>query len=251
MDASTRSGERAAQRALGGETGTTSATYGDATSTPPVAVPDTPQPVPEGRPGTDASDASPRPAPATPAAAPPAPTGPATEPPAAARGRTATAPTTGQLAIRSTPNKAGVMIDGVWRGRTPITVRGLSVGTHAVRVVEDGYDAETRRVAVDARSAGTTVSFQLARVRGPERPAPVVTRPGARTGILRVESRPSGAAVIIDGRVVGTTPLQISDVEPGAHQIRLELPGHRPWSTTTTIVAGQSVRVAASLEESN
>jgi len=128
-------------------------------------------------------------------------------------------------------------------------VRGLTVGTHAVRVVEDGYVTETRRVAVDARAAGTTVSFQLARVHGPERPAPAA-RPGAKTGVLRVESRPSGAAVLIDGRVVGTTPLQISDLEPGQHQVRLELPGHRPWATATTIVAGQSVRVAASLEES-
>ena len=50
-------------------------------------------------------------------------------------------------------------------------------------------------------------------------------------------------------RVIGTTPLQIPNVEPGAHQVRLELPGHRPWSTTTSLVAGQSVRVAASLEE--
>jgi serine/threonine protein kinase len=244
-----RSGERAAQRALGGETGTTSATFGDAAPTPPVVVPDAPPPVPEGRAATDGREASPRPAPAGPAAA--APSEPATEPSAATRGRAAAAPTTGQLAIRSTPNKAGVMIDGVWRGRTPITVKGLSIGTHAVRIVEDGYVAETRRVAVDARSSGTTVSFQLDKVRSPERPAPVATRPGVRTGILRVESRPSGAAVIVDGRVVGTTPLQISDVEPGAHQIRLELPGHRPWSTTTTIVAGQTVRVAASLEESN
>ena len=142
------------------------------------------------------------------------------------------------------------MVDGAWRGRTPITVRGLSVGTHAVRVVEDGYVSETRRVAVDARPAGTTVSFQLARVRGPERPAAAASRPGAKTGALRVESRPSGAAVLIDGRIVGTTPLQISDLEPGAHEVRLELPGHRPWATTRTIVAGQSVRVAASLEES-
>jgi hypothetical protein len=159
------------------------------------------------------------------------------------------AATTGQLAIRSTPSKAGVIIDGAWRGRTPVTVRGLSVGTHAVRVVADGYLAETRRVAGDARSAGTTVSFQLERVRGPERPAPAATRPGARTGILRIESRPSGAAVTIDGRVVGTTPLQIADIAPGAHHVRLDLPGHRPWVTTTTLVAGQSVRVAASLEE--
>jgi hypothetical protein len=55
---------------------------------------------------------------------------------------------------------------------------------------------------------------------------------------------------VIDGHVVGTTPLLISDLEPGQHQVRLELPGHRPWATTATIVAGQSVRVAASLEES-
>ena len=93
------------------------------------------------------------------------------------------------------------------------------------------------------------MSFQLPRVRGPDRPAPVAPRPGVRTGVLRVESRPSGATVMIDGRVVGTTPLQIPNVEPGAHQVRLELPGHRPWSTTTSLVAGQSVRVAASLEE--
>jgi hypothetical protein len=57
--------------------------------------------------------------------------------------------------------------------------------------------------------------------------------------------------VLVDGRVVGTTPLQVSDLEPGAHAVRLELPGHRPWATTTTVVAGQSVRVAASLEESH
>jgi hypothetical protein len=247
-----RSGERAAQRELGGETGTTSATFGD-------AAPSTPSGADATAPATAASGESPRPAPAGPPASSPQPATPATgqaQPatgaaPATPRGRPAPAvPATGQLVVRSTPTRAGVMVDGAWRGRTPITVRGLSIGTHTVRVLEDGYVSETRRVAVDARSAGTTVSFQLARVRGPERPAPAVARPGAKTGALRVESRPSGAAVLIDGRVVGTTPLQISDLEPGPHQVRLELPGHRPWATTATIVAGQSVRVAASLEES-
>jgi serine/threonine protein kinase len=246
-----RSGERAAQRELGGETGTTSATYGD-------TAPSTPAGPDAAAPPTDASGASPRPAPAGPPSGPQTSTPAATgQPPPAAsvapatpRGRPAPAvAATGQLVVRSTPTRAGVMVDGVWRGRSPITVRGLSVGTHSVRVVEDGYVSETRRVAVDARAAGTTVSFQLSRVRGPERPAAAVSRPGAKTGALRVESRPSGAAVLIDGRVVGTTPLLISDLEPGQHQVRLELPGHRPWATTATIVAGQSVRVAASLEE--
>jgi hypothetical protein len=56
--------------------------------------------------------------------------------------------------------------------------------------------------------------------------------------------------VLIDGSVVGTTPLVLSDLEPGPRQVRIELPGHRPWTTTATVVAGQRVRVAASLEES-
>ena len=50
----------------------------------------------------------------------------ASEPAAAARARPAPAPpavaATGQLVIRSTPNRAGVLIDGSWRGRTPLTV---------------------------------------------------------------------------------------------------------------------------------
>ena len=143
-----------------------------------------------------------------------------------------------------------MIIDGNWRGRTPLTVPGLSVGTHAVRVAEDGYVAETRRVAVDARTSATTVSFQLARVRGLERAAAAPARPGAKTGALRVDSRPSDAAVYLDGRIVGVTPLQVSDLGAAPHQVRLERPGHRPW---TTRHGGRraEVRVAASLEESN
>jgi hypothetical protein len=118
-----------------------------------------------------------------------------------------------------------------------------------VRVVERGYAAETRRVLLDARVPAATVSVQLARA-VPERarvaPAP---KPGATTGSLFIESRPSLARVLVDGRLVGTTPLLISDLRPGPHGIRLEHPGHRPWTTTIGITAGQRQRLAASLEE--
>jgi hypothetical protein len=225
-----RSGERAAQRALGGDTGFVDAPAA-APATPagdvaaaPVDTPAAPATPPRTAAGTEAAAGTPRPA-----------------PPAA----------TGQLAVRSTPTRAGVVVDGTWRGRTPLTVRGLTPGTHAVRVVQDGYVAETRRVTVDARSGPTTVSFQLERVRAPERPAAAAARPAAKTGALRFDSRPSGAAVFLDGRLLGTTPLQVSDLEPRAYGVRLELAGHRVWTTTSTVVAGQQVRVAASLEESN
>jgi eukaryotic-like serine/threonine-protein kinase len=236
-----RSGERAAQRALGG---TTTADFPPDAPASSAVTPGTDRPAASASPAPATEPVSPPPAPVPdtgkPAAAPPAPEAEARPRPAAV----------GHLVIRSTPARAGVMIDGSWRGRTPLTVRGLTVGTHAVRVVEDGYISETRRVVVDARPAGTTVSFQLARVRGADRTTSAAPRPGATTGRLLLESRPSGAAVLIDGRVVGTTPLVLSDLEPGPRQVRIELPGHRPWTTTATVVAGQRVRVAASLEES-
>jgi serine/threonine-protein kinase len=250
-----RSGERAAQHALGGVTTELPGTFpGEPAAGPPAgAIAEPAAPSNAGRtPATGNAGGA-----TSPAAAP----GPSAPPASASATAAAAAPSrppeprhpapaaVGQLIVHSSPAKAGVLIDGSWRGRTPLTIKGLTVGTHAVRVVEDGYIAETRRVAVDARAAGTTVSFQLSKVRGPERPSAAAARPGVTTGRLLLESRPSGAAVLIDGRVVGTTPLLLSDLEPGTRQVRIELPGHKPWTTTASVVAGQRVRVAASLEE--
>jgi hypothetical protein len=167
--------------------------------------------------------------------------------PAAPRSRAA-APS-GELIVRSMPAGAAVVIDNAWRGRTPLTLRGLPFGTHTVRVVDKGYVAETRRVSLDARVPAATVSVQLERA-APERvaakPAPT---PGAATGALFVASRPTGAQVFVDGRLVGSTPLLVSELAPGRRAIRLEHTGHRPWATQVSIAAGQRQRIAASLEE--
>jgi hypothetical protein len=63
-----------------------------------------------------------------------------------------------------------------------------------------------------------------------------------------VDSRPRGARVTIDGKPVGITPLRVSDVRIGTHVVRLELPDHRVWSSTTRVTAGQEQRVTGSLE---
>jgi hypothetical protein len=68
-------------------------------------------------------------------------------------------------------------------------------------------------------------------------------------GSVVVESRPAGAQVFLDGRGVGVTPLSIPSVPIGSHVVRLELSGHKRWSTPIRVVAGERVRVAASLEE--
>jgi hypothetical protein len=66
---------------------------------------------------------------------------------------------------------------------------------------------------------------------------------------MTVVSRPAGARVFVDGKLVGTTPLQVPAVAPGSHSVRLELDGYRGWSTTTSVEAGEQKRIAASLEQ--
>jgi hypothetical protein len=66
---------------------------------------------------------------------------------------------------------------------------------------------------------------------------------------LVIESRPSGAAVIVDGRNVGTTPMSLGDVAIGSHAVRLERDGYRVWASGVSISAGTQNRITASLEK--
>ena len=199
-----------------------------------------PPPLEEPRPAVES-------APLAPDASNPAPE-PRPSPPAVRDAAAAPARTTGELSVRSTPVKAGVVVNNVWRGRTPLTLHGLPLGTHTVRVVERGYAPEIRRVVLDSRVPAATVSIQLARATPERPPAVAAPKPGATTGSLLIQSRPPGARVFVNGNLVGTTPLLLSDLPPGARGVRLEHPGYRVWTTTVEITAGQRQRLAASLE---
>jgi hypothetical protein len=72
---------------------------------------------------------------------------------------------------------------------------------------------------------------------------------GGYVALLTVDSRPAGARVFLDGKLMGTTPLGIPNVTAGEHAIRLERDGFLHWSSSVRIVAGEQNRVTASLEE--
>jgi hypothetical protein len=68
------------------------------------------------------------------------------------------------------------------------------------------------------------------------------------TGSVFVDSRPQGARIVIDGKMVGTTPARIPEVGIGSHVVRLELADHRIWTVATRVAAGEETRVTGSLE---
>ena len=72
---------------------------------------------------------------------------------------------------------------------------------------------------------------------------------GGYVGVLTIESRPEGARVFLDGKLMGATPLAIPNVAAGEHAIRLERDGYQHWSSSVRVVASEQIRVTASLEE--
>jgi serine/threonine protein kinase len=78
--------------------------------------------------------------------------------------------------------------------------------------------------------------------------APASGTAGRFVGALHVESRPDGARVFLDGRLIGTTPMSIPGISAGEHAIRLERDGYRRWSSSIRIVSAEQNRVTASLE---
>jgi hypothetical protein len=220
-----------------------------ATTEPDNAVDETTVEIPGGKPA--ASVPAPVPAPSPAATAPAKPRSPA------ARSATASTPApapsrpasgavrrtqTGNLLIRSTPVDAEVTVNGRARGRTPLALRELALGSYTIRVAHDGYASEERTLQLTSRrpTFSTTINLrQLAAAPPPEKSGP---------GGLNVQSRPAGARVYVNDRLAGATPVAVSNVPAGAAMVRIELDGYEPWITKVLVNPGDQTRVAASLE---
>jgi PEGA domain-containing protein len=109
-----------------------------------------------------------------------------------------------ELRVSTSPSGSTVFVDGEERGQSPLTV-SIAGGTHDI-VAE-----RPRWVAAHAH------------VDGPGRVQLTLARPVAR---LRVTSTPAGAAVRLDGRDIGATPLELDADAYELHHVQLELDGH-------------------------
>lgn len=192
----------------------------------------------------------------------PAPTPPAA--PAAALESATAAPRVGWLLVRTSPPGAAVTVEGVDRGRTPLSLQDVPYGTHRVGIQAPGYELQTREVTLSAAATVAALSVELVRggVPPPDEtlppapaepytpPAPVLAGAGAgTTGSVFVESRPAGARVLIEGELAGHTPVLVTDLPAGRREVRIEQDGYAPWVTVVEVPAFDRVRVAASLDQ--
>ena len=134
-----------------------------------------------------------------------------------------------------------MFLNGRAGGKTPLTIRDLDVGSYTIRVARDGYVAETRTLQLTARRPTASATFNL-------RETPAAKAGPSGPGSLEVRSRPSGAKVFVNDRLVGSTPLAMPELPAGPATVRIEMDGYRVWETTVQIDAGGQARLAASLE---
>jgi hypothetical protein len=118
----------------------------------------------------------------------------------------------GQLTISSEPAGASIVVDGEARGQSPLTL-SLSSGSHDVEI-SAGTFRRTQRVNV-APGGEASVHVQLESVQ----PSAAARRSIVTAGGLQISSDPSAARVWIDGVARGTTPLTLSKIAAGRHQI--------------------------------
>ena len=147
----------------------------------------------------------------------------------------------GWLLVRTEPPGANVSIDGEDRGLTPLSLSEIPSGVYRIEVTVPGYATEQRTIEISPEETVAAISIELEP--SSDRDALLVAY-----GTVFVDSRPTGAAVFLDGEAVGVTPLIVQEVIVGSHEIRIVGDGYRPWLSTIRVEDGQRSRVAASLE---
>jgi hypothetical protein len=152
----------------------------------------------------------------------------------------------GRLLIRSSPADAEVFVNGKPRGKTPLVLRELALGSYTIRVARSGYAVEERTLQLTARQPSTSTTIDLRA--GKSVAASAAAAIGGSSARLNVQSRPAGARIYVNDRLAGTTPLSIASLPAGPATIRIEMDGYRQWSTKVHVNAGELARVTASLE---
>jgi serine/threonine-protein kinase len=152
-------------------------------------------------------------------------------------------PADGRLLVRSTPAGAEVLVDSEPRGQTPLALEELPYGSYTVRVVLDGYEPDERSMEITPLDRIASVDVRLLT----SEPTSIAS---STVGSIYVDTRPSGVEVWLDDRLVGETPMLISEVMPGSHELEFRSDGYRDWTTTVQVDPAQQARVTASLDYS-
>lgn len=141
-----------------------------------------------------------------------------------------TRPARSKLSLAVEPAGATVTIDGT--AAQPGGLLDLSCGAHSIRVAQDGYLQEVRKVEL---GAGETVDMRIA-----------LERLGIGSLVLTVQ--PETAEVSLDGAFVAKGDYRNTALSAGPHVVEVTAQGHTPQTKMFVLEASQSLDYSIALE---
>jgi hypothetical protein len=141
----------------------------------------------------------------------------------------AAAPLPATLSVDSTPAGATVLVDGAARGKTPLRLE-LTEGAHTLEVAAGGTTRKIPLALVAGTVTAHTIEFAGA--------APAAAADAA----IEIRSEPEGGRVLVDGAPRGATPIVVTGLTAGRHEVQVVGP-HRTQTKTVTLAPKQQLRL--------
>lgn len=143
-------------------------------------------------------------------------------------------PSTAEIEVASMPPDVEIRVNGELVGRTPATLT-IDAGEQRIALSRPGFRTWSETLELQGGESRTLPTVEL-------EPAPAT---------LAIRSQPGGAAVKLDGRTVGTAPLEV-ELDPDVPiTIELSLAGYTPLSRTLTPQADVQTTMRGELQPIN
>ncbi|MCZ7647564.1 MAG: PEGA domain-containing protein [Planctomycetota bacterium] len=123
-----------------------------------------------------------------------------------------------RLTVDSDPPGASLFVNGRLIGATPIALSDLKPGSYVLRLERVGFKEDVRHVEIGDQDA--VVSASLAKL---------------PTGGLNVAIEPEGSEVLLDGDMIGNTPLVLTSVPAGPHELVVRKTNFETYTQRITI----------------
>lgn len=140
----------------------------------------------------------------------------------------------GMIHFTSSPRRSKVIIDGNYRGETPLSLK-VPAGEHQIKIQRRGFEPYRKTMFVRPWD-----DHYVEAVLNASAPPP------KSTGRLKIVSRPLDAKVFVNGAYKGKTPLKLS-LNPNLYNVEIRHRGYLPYRQPVHIKPGKKERIDADM----
>lgn len=142
----------------------------------------------------------------------------------------------GYYEVRSVPQGADVLVNGIFQGETPVIVPVVSANPNGtvLKIMTQGYTPWEQSYPVNPQNGSvTTIDATLV--------------PISPTGTLTVDSLPQGGLVTVDNGNGQMTPWTYQNVPTGSHLVSISVSGFEPYIKTVEVSPGKETEITGTM----